>query len=98
MSDFFLLATLYARPDRAEELRNKLIALVEPSRKDDGNLRYELFADQNDPRRFIFIEHWSNEEAQKKHHTETDHIRRFEEQKGELVEKVELFYKMAAIA
>ena len=98
MNDFFQLIVLYVRPGRAEQLRQELIALVEPSRRDAGNLRYEVFADHADPRRFIFLEHWATAEAQQKHHTETDHIRRFEERKDDMVDKVELFYRMTPLA
>ncbi|SMF49101.1 putative quinol monooxygenase, partial [Pseudogulbenkiania subflava] len=77
MSDFYVLAVLYAKPGREDELRENLAALVEPSRKDEGNLRYELFVQQDDPRRFVFVEHWASPEAQHKHHTQGEHILHF---------------------
>jgi len=97
--EFFVLASLHAKQDRQTELRRQLISLVGPSRKDAGNLRYELFADQNDDRRFVILEHWADPQAQQKHHTESEHIVHFEkEQKAALVEKVELFYSLDRIA
>jgi quinol monooxygenase YgiN len=97
MDDFFVLVTLYARAGREEELRTKLIPLAEASRRDEGNLRYEFFVDQGDPRRFIFMEHWDSPESQHKHHTQSEHVRRFEGQKSALVEKIEVFLQMKEI-
>jgi quinol monooxygenase YgiN len=98
MSDFYVLVTLYAKAGREKELRTKLVPLADASRRDEGNLRYEFFSDQEDPRRFIFVEHWDSPESQQKHHTQTAHVRRFEEEKADLVEKVEIFYRMKEIA
>ncbi|EHP41065.1 antibiotic biosynthesis monooxygenase [Cupriavidus basilensis OR16] len=98
MDDFFVLVIVYAKPGREADLREKLTAVVEPSRKDRGNLRYELFEQLDDPGRFVFLEHWASEEAQGEHHTQAEHIRRFEEHKGDLVERVELFYKLKLVS
>jgi quinol monooxygenase YgiN len=98
MSDFFVLAVLYAKQGREDELRENLIAVVDPSRKDEGNLRYELFVQQDDPRRFFFVEHWASPDAQQSHDKESAHIRRFQENGSAAVEKVELFYKLDRIA
>lgn len=92
--DFFVLVVLYAKAGRESELREKFKAVVEPSRLDAGNLRYELFEQQDDPRRFIFVEHWESAQAQEAHHTRTEHIRRFQEDGSDAVERVELFYRM----
>ncbi len=99
MSDFFIGVSLYAKEGREDELRASLIAVVEPSRNDEGNLRYELFADQNDSRRFIFLEHWASAEAQNRHHTQTEHIRHFQKDGGaSAVEKYEYVYTLNRIA
>ncbi|MGO4155220.1 putative quinol monooxygenase [Cupriavidus sp. YAF13] len=98
MEDFFVLVIVYAKPGREADLREKLRAVAEPSRKDRGNLRYELFEQQDDPNRFVFVEHWASEEAQEEHHTQAEHIRRFEAQKSDLVERVELFYKLKLVS
>lgn len=97
MDDFYVLVVLYAKAGREAELREKLRAVVEPSRGDAGNLRYEMFEQQDDPRRFIFVEHWESPAAQEAHHTQTDHIRRFQEEGSDAVESVELFYRMKLV-
>jgi quinol monooxygenase YgiN len=98
MADFHIVVALYAKEGREAELRKSLIAVVEPSRKDEGNLSYDLFIDQNDPRRFVFVEHWASPEAQQHHHTKTDHIRRFQEGGADAVERMELFTRLDRLA
>ena len=97
MSDFFIVVSVYSKPGREEELRSRLIEVAEPSRRDEGNLRYELLEDQDDPRRFVFIEHWASPEAQHKHHTQTAHIQKFNEVGADAVDRVEFFYKLNRI-
>ncbi|MBN9090382.1 MAG: antibiotic biosynthesis monooxygenase [Reyranella sp.] len=98
MSDLFVLAVLYAKSGEEGKLRSDLMAVVEPSRKDEGNLRYELFVDQDDPRRFVFVEHWASSAAQERHHTKSAHILRFQSHGISAVEKLEVFHKLDRIA
>ena len=42
MSAFFIVVGLKAKAGKAEELCRDLSALVEPSRGEDGNIRYDL--------------------------------------------------------
>lgn len=98
MSDFFVLVVLYAKKGQEGQLRADLTAVVEPSRKDEGNLRYELFADQADPRRFVFVEHWASPSAQEEHHTKGSHILHFQSHGISAVETLEIFYKLDRIA
>lgn len=92
MSPFFVMVTLYAKEGREQELRESLTPVVAASRKEDGNLRYELFTDQEDPRRFVFVEHWASPEAREKHHTESDHIVHFHNNGVDAVERTEVAY------
>jgi quinol monooxygenase YgiN len=77
-----------------DELRENLIDVVERSRRYEGHLRYELFVQQDDRRRFVFVEHWASQQAQERHHLESQHIRRFETKGAGAVEKVDLFYQL----
>ncbi|WP_260433024.1 putative quinol monooxygenase [Burkholderia cenocepacia] len=65
--------------------------LVEPSRQEHGNLRYELLLDEADPSRFVFIEQWENEKVQATHHNESPHIQAFQTRYWNAIEKVEVF-------
>ncbi|MCW8279111.1 antibiotic biosynthesis monooxygenase [Pseudomonas sp. PCH199] len=98
MSDFFVFAVLYAKKGQEKKLQEDLTALVGPSRKDEGNLAYDLFVQQDDPCRFVFLEHWSSSEAHHKHDTETKHIQRFRAGGIDAVERTELFYTLDRIA
>jgi quinol monooxygenase YgiN len=60
MSELFIVVGLKAKAGKENELRRDLAALVEPSRKEDGNIRYDLFEDQDEPGRFVFVEAWSS--------------------------------------
>ncbi|MDE2363985.1 MAG: hypothetical protein KGM42_15010 [Hyphomicrobiales bacterium] len=46
----------------------------------------------------MFVEHWADEASQQKHHTQTDHIRNFQEHGSVNVDKIEIFYQLDRIA
>jgi quinol monooxygenase YgiN len=75
-----------------------LIAVVEPSRKEEGSLGYDLFVDQSDPGRFVFVEHWASREARDKHHNEGPHIQHFQANGMKNVEQFELLTFLNRIA
>jgi len=89
MSELFIAVGLTAKAGKEDELRRDLSALVEPSRNEDGNIRYDLFEDQDEPGRFVFVEEWSSIEAQTKHHEHGPHIQRFHENGDSNVERRE---------
>ena len=98
MSELFIVVALRAKQGKEDELRRDLIAVVEPSRKEDGGLGYDLFVDQGDPGRFVFVEHWSSREARDKHHNEGPHIRHFESTGGKNIASYELVTFLDRIA
>lgn len=77
MSELNIVVVLHAKKGREQELRKDLAALVPLSRKEDGNLGYELLVDQADPGRFVFVERWASKEQREKHHAQSEHITRF---------------------
>lgn len=77
MSGLFIVVGLKAKADKEDQLRRDLSALVEPSQKEEGNISYELFEDQNEPGLFVFVEEWSSTEARNKHHEHGLHIQQF---------------------
>ena len=98
MSELFIVVSLKAKKGKEEDLRRDLIAVVEPSRKEKGNLRYELFVDQGDPGRFVFVEHWATAEDQQKHHTEGPHIQYFHAHGVSNVERTEFTHMLSRVA
>ncbi|MFD2346627.1 antibiotic biosynthesis monooxygenase [Sinorhizobium terangae] len=97
MPEIHVVAVLYAKQGTEDEVRRDLTVVAETSRKEDGNLRYELFADQNDPRRFVIVEHWRDEGAQERHHHHSDHIRHFHENGDRNVERREGVYVLEKV-
>ena len=89
MSEFCLMVTLRAEKGQETGLRRELEALVEPSRREAGNLRFDLYADKDDPGRFIVLEHWASEEDQHRHHTQAPHVRDFNAKTAHHVERIE---------
>lgn len=77
MSELFIVVGLKAKAGKADELRRDLSALVEPSRGEDGNIRYDLFEDIDEPGRFVFVEEWASAEQRDRHHENGPHIQHF---------------------
>jgi len=98
VSELSIVVVLHAKKGREEQLRKDLTALVPLSRKEEGNLSYDLFVDQADPGRFVFVERWASEELRQKHHTESAHIQRFHAGGVEAVERTEVAYMLDRIA
>lgn len=56
-----------AAPGRRDELRAELLALVDPTRAEDGCLRYDLHESTDDPDVFAFYEVWRDRAAHAAH-------------------------------
>jgi quinol monooxygenase YgiN len=89
---------LRAKKGKEEELRRDLAALVEPSRREDGNLRYDLFVDRSDPGRVIFVEHWAATEQRDKHHDKGPHIQHFHVNGVKNVDQTEFAFFLDRVA
>ena len=98
MSEFCLMVTLHAEKGQENDLRRELEALVEPSRREPGNLRYDIYADRDDPGRFIVIEHWQSEDDQHRHHTRAPHIQAFNANTAHHVERIESVQTLSRLA
>ena len=97
MSELFIVVGLKAKQGKEDELRRDLSALVEPSRYEDGNFRYDLFEDQDQPGRFVFVEGWASTEARDRHHEHGAHIQRFHESGVSNVEKTEFAHLLKRV-
>jgi len=62
-----VVARLIALPDQVESLQKVLSNLVEPTRQEDGCLKYELLQNKTDPTDFTFVEEWTTEAALETH-------------------------------
>ena len=69
-----VIAHLTAKADKIEETRAALIAVIEPTRAEDGCILYELMQNNADPADFTFYEEWSSDAALDAH-LQTPHLR-----------------------
>ena len=58
-----VVAKLKARPGLEDEVNKTLMALVAPTRTEDGCINYDLHQSQDDPSQFLFHENWVSREA-----------------------------------
>jgi quinol monooxygenase YgiN len=63
MSEVSAIAISVAKPGFEEKLADALDALLAPTHREKGMLEYEMYRDMREPRCFVFIERWENEEA-----------------------------------
>lgn len=72
--------------DKAMELKNVCLGLIEPTRKESGCISYELYEDTTNPGRFTFIEEWESQEHLNVH-LKTPHLVAAGEAFGKIVTK-----------
>jgi quinol monooxygenase YgiN len=97
MSQLYIVVGLKAAEGKEDELRKDLSVLVEPSRNEDGNIRYDLFEDRNQPGYFVFVEEWSSIEAQTKHHEHSAHVQHFHSNGLSNIEKREFLHMLKRV-
>ena len=68
-----MIARFTAHPEQQQALRETLSDLIEPTRRESGCLRYELWHNRSDPTDFTFIEEWASEAALEAH-SRTPHL------------------------
>jgi quinol monooxygenase YgiN len=79
-----VIAELVAKPGKEDELRGRLLGLVEPTRKEDGCVQYDLHQSTSEAGRFVFFENWRSPEALERH-TQTPHMLAFGGVRDELL-------------
>ncbi len=55
--------TFIAKEGCEDKMRELLIAMVAPSKVEDGCIFYDIFAYENNPRKFMAVESWRDEVA-----------------------------------
>ena len=68
-----VVATFQAKPGKEAELKQALIGLVAPTRKEAGCINYDLHVSPEDPGKFLFHENWTSKAALDAH-LKNDHI------------------------
>ena len=72
-NEFRVAVHLKAKSGNAEELRQRLLGMLTPTRAEDGCISYELHQVEGSPDEFFFFERWASTEAHHKHF-ETAHL------------------------
>lgn len=71
-----LVATLRARQEKIDDLKQALLSLMDKTRAEEGSVTYHLYTDRDDPQNFIFHETWASQELWEKH-MKSPHILNF---------------------
>ncbi len=79
-----IVATVKAKADKVQEVKEVLIGLLEPTRAENGCINYDLHQDSTDPCSFVFYENWTSRAALDAH-IESEHISVFFGRKDELL-------------
>ena len=79
-----VVAQIKAKPGKEAQVRQELLSLVAPSRKDPGCLNYDLHQALDNPALFLFHENWTSE-AQLEQHLQKPDLKAVLARVGELV-------------
>jgi len=62
-----VVAEMQAKPGKEDDLRRAVLALIEPTRQEDGCVQYDLHVHSSDPSRFVSYETWTSQEHLDRH-------------------------------
>jgi len=85
-TNVILIATAKAKPGMEEKVRKTLMALVAPTRSEEGCVQYNLHQSKDDPSLFMFYENWINQEALDDH-IQTVHLQALLNAADEILEE-----------
>lgn len=63
MQNIRVVARIIAMEGKAETVKQALLALIAPTRQEEGCLVYTLLQDSERPYEFVVLEEWSSQEA-----------------------------------
>jgi quinol monooxygenase YgiN len=91
-----VVAVMKAKPGKEDALRAAALALVEPTRKEEGCVQYDLHVHLVDPAWLVFYENWTSVEDLDRHGT-SPHLTAFRAIAPDLVEtsRVERYRRIA---
>ena len=84
------MAVVKVKPESIETLRPVLEKLIEETRKEEGNLKYDWYQDAKEPGTFIAIETFKNQEAFQAHLSSQYFIQGIEKMKDFYTAPVEI--------
>jgi quinol monooxygenase YgiN len=72
----YVVATLSVKPEMRAELIEGAKACIAGTRKEAGNIAYDMHESVTDPTKMVFVEQWDNAEALEPHR-KTEHMKAF---------------------
>lgn len=66
-----VVATITAKPEFVDAVRQALLAVVPPSQAEAGCLQYDLHLARDNPARFVMIERWQDDATLDRHMAST---------------------------
>jgi quinol monooxygenase YgiN len=91
-----VVALMKAKPGKEDQLREAALALVEPTRQEEGCMQYDLHVHLADPASLVFYENWTSVEHLDRHGV-SPHLTAFRAIAPDLVEtsRVERYRRVA---
>lgn len=92
-----VVAEMKAKPGKEEELRAATLALIEPTRREEGCVQYDLHVHTDDPGRIVFYENWKSADHLARH-AASAHLTEFGRISAELLAepvRVETYQRIA---
>jgi quinol monooxygenase YgiN len=83
------IAQFIAKKEKTEQLKQSLMALIEPTRKESGCVSYGLHYNSENPNMFTMIEKFKDKEAFE-YHGEQLYLENFKNIVGDLIESVDV--------
>jgi quinol monooxygenase YgiN len=72
----YVVATLSVKPETRAEFISAATACIKETRKEPGNIAYDLHESVTDPSKMVFVEQWENAEALVPHRA-AEHMKTF---------------------
>jgi quinol monooxygenase YgiN len=72
-----VIAEFHARPGDEDHVRRTLAKMIEPTRREPGNIDYDLHQAKDDPTIFILYENWRSQ-ADLDRHMQQPHLKRMD--------------------
>lgn len=76
MTELKIVATIIVKAANQDELEKVFHSLVDETRKEQGNISYDLHQDVKDPLKYVILEVWKSQDAIDSHN-ETPHFKAF---------------------
>jgi len=91
-----IIAYIEAKEGKVDLVKKEVLALVEPTKKEEGCLRYELNQDHENQNLFIFVEEWESHDLWSKH-MDSNHLQNFVKATEGVLDRLEV-YQLSPIA